>query len=119
MASTEITIPTPPAGLPPELQEKWKKLYIAGYRESQESRGSKLAPDRMALLEHHHAGLREANRIQHVDMPQTYEEAIALQGWQLLTRKVVPANVTGRGDELAGVTIDGKKFSFPVPEKKK
>lgn len=119
MASAQIAIPTPPASLPAEVQEQWRELYLAGYKDSQE-RHPNLQPDRAAFMAHHQEGLKQANRLVRVEMPENYEQAMALKPWQLLPGwpKVVPANVTGRGDELRGVTIDGKKFSFHVPKSK-
>ena len=110
MVNEEIAIPAPPAFLPPQVAEQWKQLYLRGYRESQESQPN-IAPDRLADLTHRHAGLREANRLTHIEMPQTYEQALALEDWQLL-----PGSRKVRMGELIGVTIDGKKFSFTVPE---
>jgi hypothetical protein len=51
---------------------------------------------------------REANRLFAVDEPETYEQAMAIEPWKCLHRQVF-------GNVLKVVTIDGKKYSFPIP----
>lgn len=102
-ASQKINIPEPPALLPENLKAKWRKDYESGYLETFRW-GEMRTPDRERI------GLRKANAVLSVPEVHSYAEAKALADWQVVLREEA-------GGVLKVVTIDARKYSFPVPGK--
>lgn len=96
----EVEVPAAPEILPDALKEKFAQAYVSAYKKAAQD-GSQSDADRKQ------SAMREANRILEVEEPTSAEEAEKLPKWQVLRREVV-------GGQLKVVTIDGKKFSFPV-----
>src|SRR5579862_7654010 len=113
--------------IPEGVREEWKRVYRAAFEEALNKRAGDsdpMTPSQVARQKANEQVLRVAH-------PQTYEEAMALPGWQILSRRVetkvrrvlrVGENEVARNEEvvtseLVGVTIDGKGFRFQVPEK--
>jgi hypothetical protein len=107
MADEKLLIPEAPevhgalAPLPEAKRKEWRDGYSRGLKQAKLDH----AED---PFEQARGALREANRVFWIDEITTYEGAIALQDWQLMHR-------SERGGHLKIVTIEGKKYSFPIP----
>lgn len=100
----EFEVPAAPEVLPSQLKSKWRSDYIDAYKRAAED-GSLSESDRKQQA------LREANRVLRVPEVEKYDDAMALKEFQVARREDV-------GGTLKVVTIDGKKYSFPVPPEK-
>lgn len=99
----KINVPEPHGLLPEALKKKWKAAYSGAYQE--------VSGDNSIDESHRvQAALKEANRVLRVPQPEGYDDAMALEDWQLMSR------IEAAG-EVRGVTIDGKKFRFKAPAK--
>jgi hypothetical protein len=96
-----ITIPEAPALLPSSVKAEWRRAYAS---ESQRLAGD----DSLSDSDRRQGALREANRLLRVPEVESYQEAQRLAEWQVVHREV-------RDGQLKVVTIDGHKYSFPVP----
>lgn len=105
----ELTIPNPPGSLPDAVQEKWKKAYAAAFAQAKNDE-----PDGPESAWRHVAN-REANKVLRFIDPSNYDEAMALEDWQVIRRE---EQKTASGVVLKVVTRHGRGFSFPVPPKK-
>jgi hypothetical protein len=101
------SIPEPPeivgalAPLPSAKRREWREAYGAAFKQAAiDSPGDESAQRQAAL--------RDANRIFRVGEPGSLAEARALGEWQLIRR-------SEQNGTLAGVTIDGAKFTFDAP----
>jgi hypothetical protein len=106
MPPTTVNIPEVPSGLPAAIVKRWKDTYEQAHRESQNDE-----PEQPSLWAQ--VALRAANKTLKVRDPETREEAMKLEDWQIAFRG---EKKTVAGTVLNVVTRDGKKFSFPVPE---
>lgn len=104
----EVEVPAAPSIIkdgadvfPSSLKSKWRADYIDAYKRASED-GSLSESDRKQQA------LREANRVLRVPEVEDYDDAMALKDFQVASRADV-------GGTLKVVTIDGKKYSFPVP----
>lgn len=138
--AAEVQIPEPPQiklvghpGIPESIRDAWRSTYAHEYgrgltlaiNEFKAGNNVPVDPEKCAayclshirretLSDLHQAARIEANKVLSVTAPRSYAEAMALPDWQLLRREKRADDATG-GSRLFGVTIDGKKFSFPVP----
>ena len=126
-------------GIPAEVREQWRQLYAKEFEggfaraarkaeaeaprlpidaEKRDAYVLGLIPAR-TLTRLRQAAEREANKLLSVPAPEGYTEALALPEWQVLTRreKSVEKSVDDESATrvLLVVTIDGRKFRFPVP----
>lgn len=103
MAEERIVIPTAPhfEGLPENIRARWRETYAKAFKQA-------LIDSPNDVIAQRQAAEREANRIFRVDELLSYKDAMALENWKVLHRREV-------NGELKIVTIDGRKFSFPVP----
>jgi hypothetical protein len=102
----KIEIPEAPGGLPAAVQKKWKATYESAFREAQDDYPEDIITQKQTAL-------REANKTLRFADPKTYDEAMALESWHVVLR--APSD---DGKTLRVVTRHGKKFTFPIPEKK-
>jgi hypothetical protein len=93
--------PEAPAILPDKVKKQWAKAYVDAFRQAQEDSPNDLTTQIQTAL-------REANRTLRVPKLESYEDAMELPEWKVIKRQAV-------GTELKVVTIDGKKYTFPVP----
>jgi len=100
MAPETATIPAAPAILPADLQNEWKKKYAAALEEAKADEPED--PQRQRLL-----ARREANRMLRTPKCTSAADVKRLADWQVIFRGE-------RDGALKVVTIDGKKYSFPV-----
>ncbi len=96
--------PVWPAGTPEKVKVQWRKEFDAAVES--------MSADTADTSAQFQAARREANRILRISKPTSYSGAMALENWQVVKRAVednagVPT--------LKVVTIDGGKYSFPVP----
>jgi hypothetical protein len=98
-----IKAPEAPGLLPANLQERWKQTWIKAFKQ--------------ALVDHpgdeptqRAVAARDANRVLSPDEPTTYEEALALQDWEVLFRGE-------KNGKFCVVLINSKKFYFDIPVK--
>ena len=97
----KVDVPQPPAYLPVGLHKQYTKAFNDAFKQAQEDSPGDLPTQRQAAM-------REANRVLKVPELTSYEDAIALPDWKVIKREVI-------GADLKVVTIDGKKYAFPVP----
>lgn len=105
----EMQIPKAPEILPANLQEAWRKAYASAFQQAKADEPDDPARQRQLAL-------REANRMLRTPNVSNAAEAAKLADWQVIYRGE-------RDGQLKVVTMDGKKYSFPVarpaaPEKK-
>jgi hypothetical protein len=114
--------------IPEEVREQWKKAYRAAFDEVLKNR----AGDHDPRTQHQVARQKANEQVLQARHPQTYDQALALPDWQVLTRRTetkverkvrhdeedgpVTEEVVTR--EIVGVTIDGKGFRFAIPERR-
>ncbi|HKW74848.1 MAG TPA: hypothetical protein VJN64_04925 [Terriglobales bacterium] len=116
MANVQVQVPDPHPALPVDVQQAWKKTYTYSFRELK--RDKPQSGDDQC----HRYALRAANKSLRVIEPKSYEDAIGLEKWQVIHREYheekpfATENGTGAALVLKVVTMDGKKFAFPVPE---
>lgn len=108
MAETivQIQAPEPPdfPGFPDKRKLEWKQNWLKAFKQAQiDHPGDEITQRAVAT--------REANRVFRVEEPTGYDDAMALEEWQFLLR-------AEKGGQLKLVTIDGKKYSFPIPAAK-
>src|SRR6266852_3375972 len=103
--AAKINVPEPPnlPGLPESKRRDWRETYAKAFKQA-------LIDHPADEIEQRATAMREANRIFSVDEPANYKDAMALADWQVLYR-------AERDGHLKVVTIDAKKYSFPIPEK--
>jgi hypothetical protein len=110
--------------IPEDVQGEWRRIYRAAFDEAAKNR----CGDHDPMTPHQVARCKANEQVLRVRHPRTYEEAMALPEWQLLRRRVrttvetvfdgaTKTNTEVITHELCGITIDGKRFCFPVPEK--
>ena len=97
-------------GLPESKKQEWRDDYARAFKQAQVDHPED-------PLEQRATAVREANRIFRVGEVASYEQAMALPDWQVHINGDGTRARFKRGDELKLVTIDGKKFSFPIPRK--
>lgn len=95
-----VNVPEAPTFLPKARQAEWKKKYEEGHKQAQQDE-----PDDPPA--HHRGGLREANRMLRTSEITSAEQAQSMPEHLFLKRDVEKG-------VLKVVTIDGKKYSFPV-----
>jgi len=98
-----VKIPEAPAGIPASVAKKWKETYVAALAEATNDFPND-------AIQQKQTALREANRLLRVPEPRSHKDAMALEGWHVAHREE-------KDGHLRVVTIDGKKFRFPVPGK--
>lgn len=98
----KLNIPDAPSVLPAGLQAKWKDTYRKAYEEAQNDFPNDAIQQRQTAL-------REANRLLRVTPPEDYRAAKALPKYQVHSSAEL-------GGVLKLVTIDGKKYNFPIPK---
>jgi hypothetical protein len=98
-----VKIPDAPAGIPPAVAKKWKEVYSQALIEAAND-----CPN--DAIQQKQAALREANRLLRVPEPKSHADAVALADWHVMHREE-------KDGHLRVVTIEGKKFKFPVPKK--
>jgi hypothetical protein len=100
---TKIEAPAAPnlTGFPEKLRERWQDNYAEALRQAQVDHPGDDIQQRAVAT-------REANRVFRVPELKSYRAAMDLEPWQVLHRKE-------DATQLKVVTIDGKKYSFPVP----
>lgn len=98
---TVVNTPEAPAILPAKWQAQWKKTYAEAFQAAQADEPDD-APRQRQMAR------REANRMLRTPKLTSYEEAAALEDWQVVFRGEVDG-------VLKVVTCDGKKYRFPVP----
>lgn len=111
----EEMIPEPPpvmsalAPVPAQIREKWRKIYADKLKEELDDEPDREVAMRRENVERRHwKALRQANKLFEVPDCASHKDAMALEDWQVIVREV-------RGSELVVVTIDAKKYRFPVP----
>jgi hypothetical protein len=97
----KLNIPDAPSVLPPGLQAKWKDTYAKAHAEAVND-----FPD--DTIQQRQTALREANRMIRAPKLESFEDA------KKLAKYLVHASEEKDG-VLKLVTIDGKKYKFPVP----
>ena len=100
-AKLKFEVPEVPGLLPDNLKREWKRTYIEARQQAEEDGSLDLAGQVQQAL-------REANRVLRTPKVESYSAAMQLEGWQVVRRDEV-------GGVLKVVTIDAKKYSFPVP----
>lgn len=103
-AKIDIPEVPPVPGLPEQVKAAWRKAYADAFKRAQVDHKDDPLMQRQVAL-------GEANRIFRLDAPVDYDDAMDLAPWQVIKREA-------REGELKVVTIDGQKFSFPVPAPK-
>ena len=108
----QIEIPPAPSipGFTPEMQEQWRKSYVAAFEEFARRMPRVGNLQRIDLVDQCKWALREANRMLTVPILGSYADAMELPAWQCLMRKE-------RDGELLIVTTDGRKYRFAIPQK--
>src|SRR6266404_924705 len=91
-------------GMPRDFAGRWRQEYVKALKQAEVNYPGDETEQRAVAT-------REANRLLAVDEPESYEEAMAIEEWKCLHRKPF-------GNELKLVTINGRKYSFPIPEEK-
>jgi hypothetical protein len=96
-------VPTAPhfPGMPRDFAGRWEMAYAKAFRQAEVNHPGDETEQRAVAS-------REANRLFAVDEPENYDQAMAIEDWKVLHRQQM-------GSLLKLVTIDGKKYSFPVP----
>jgi len=113
MKPEEVSVHQTALYLPPNVLEKWKKIYADTFNSELEYEPDKQIAMLQENVERRHwKALRAANRLQTTPDVATYEEAKALEDWQVIKR-------VGEDGFLKVVTIDAKKYRFPIPGKSK
>jgi hypothetical protein len=105
VATEKIEIPTPPAGLPAEVEKKWKSAYATAFKEAQEE-----SPDDLTTQKQ--LALREANRLLKTPELTSYSQTMDIEDHHFVLRE--PSK---DGKILRVVTRHGKKYTFPIPVK--
>lgn len=100
MAPETAVIPAAPEILPENLQAQWKKTYAEALEQAKADEPED--PQRQRLL-----ARREANRMLRTPKCSSAADLNRLADWQVIFRGE-------RDGQLKAVTIDGKKYSFPV-----
>jgi len=97
-------------GLPESKKREWRDSYARAFKQAQIDRPED-------PLEQRATATREANRIFRVGEVASYEQAMALPDWQVHINGDGTRARFERNGELRLVTIDGRKFAFPIPRK--
>ena len=100
MAPETVTIPAAPAILPENLQVVWRKTYASAFEQAKADEPDDPARQRQLAL-------REANRMLRTPNCTSAADLAKLAEWQVIFRGE-------RDGQLKAVTMDGKKYSFPV-----
>src|ERR1051326_2209711 len=74
--------PEPPQHLPETLQVKWREIYAKAHARAQKDF------DYESPTFQRQMALREANRLQEVEEPKSYEDAMKLQPHEFIHRQV-------------------------------
>jgi len=91
-------------GMPRDFAARWENAYVRAFKQAEVNHPGDDTEQRAVAT-------REANRLFAVYEPESYEEAMAIESWKVLHRDEF-------GTELRVVTIDGKKYRFPLPARK-
>ncbi len=112
MMEEKINVPAVPElqGLPESKKQEWRDGYARAFKQAQVDHPED-------PLEQRATAVREANRIFRVGEVASYEQAMALPDWQVHINGDGTRARFERNGELRLVTIDGGKFSFPIPRK--
>ncbi len=99
----KVNVPAAPhfEGMPRDFAARWEQIWAKAFKAAEVNHPGDETEQRAVAT-------REANRLFAVDEPENYEQAMAIEGWKVLHRGA-------SGGVLKLVTIDGKKYSFPVP----
>src|SRR5712691_12684746 len=99
----QTNAPAPPQfpGMPKDFAGRWTVAYARALKQAEVNYPGDETEQRAVAT-------REANRLFAVDEPENYEQAMAIESWKVLHREPF-------GKELKLVTIDGKKYRFPIP----
>jgi hypothetical protein len=96
-----------PKFLPEDQKKKWQGTYDATLKQAKANPSNS---DSQA----HAAALKEANKLLAVPTPTSAADIEKLEAWQVVKRG--PRLIDGK-EHLSCITIDGKKFAFPVAAK--
>jgi len=88
-------------GVPRDFAGRWQQAFARAFKQAEVNHPGDETEQRAVAT-------REANRLFAVDEPENYEQAMAIENWKVLHREPF-------GQELRLVTIDGKKYRFPLP----
>lgn len=102
METPVIQAPAAPENLPEKLKAQWKQNWIKEFKQAVVDHPGDETTQRAVAA-------RAANRMLNPDEPTSYEEAMALEPWQVLFR----GDKNGR---LCVVLINTKKFYFDYPK---
>ncbi len=99
----KVNVPAAPhfGGMPRDFAGRWEQVWAKAFRAAEVNYPGDETEQRAVAT-------REANRLFAVDEPENYEQAMGIENWKVLHRQ--PS-----GGVLKLVTIDGKKYSFPIP----
>ena len=99
----QTNVPAPPQfpGMPKDFAGRWTVAYARAFKQAEQNHPGDETEQRAVAT-------REANRLFAVDEPENYEQAMAIESWKVLHREPF-------GNVLKVVTIDGKKYAFPLP----
>lgn len=103
MATTD-QIPNPPQNLPAEIKDKWTARYKKSLEQAKQDYPDNPSRQRQTAN-------REANALLKIAAPQSAADIDALERWQVIQRG--SRNLDGKSIRFC-VTIDGRKYSFPV-----
>lgn len=98
----KIAPPEAPELLPPALRERWQQTWIKAFKQAVVDHPGDETTQRAVAA-------RDANRVLSPDEPTTYEEAMALQDWEVLFRGE-------KNSKFCVVLINSKKFYFDIPK---
>lgn len=106
-----VLTPKPPSHLPLDIQQQWTATYQKTYAQAAKDYPGNERAARMAAT-------KAANAIQSVPAPASAEEIEKLAKWQLLKRETRTVRQDGADVKvLVAVTIDGRKYQFPLDDK--
>jgi hypothetical protein len=99
----KVNVPAAPQfpGVPRDFAGRWETAYARAFKQAEVNHPGDETEQRAVAA-------REANRLFAVDEPENYEQAMSIEEWKCLHREPF-------GKELRLVTIDGKKYRFPLP----
>jgi hypothetical protein len=112
----KIFVPEPPvitgalAELPENVKKQWRETYAKAFRQAQMD-----SPNEAGV--HPQRARKAANALLEVSKPSSYEEAMALPGWQVVKRLENDGQLTLVTIEARGPERGDSKFIFEVPRK--
>ena len=102
--ATAVVTPAAPAHLPAAAKKEWAERYAKAHAQARIDQPENPSAQRTAALKH-------ANTLLSVPAPKSAAEIEALEPWQVLLRSY---RVVNGMQTLHCVTMDGRKYSFPV-----